>query len=132
MRRYLREVGAPALGDDGSKSPTISTPGSEEPSPAKSPTLSTSEAGSTEVPVSFVGNIPKVTGAEPGRPGLCQVHTEFISAKLDLGLTAKRIHQGDAMGAGLKHRLLDVDRPDSATLPNGKGVHGVNGSAAVD
>ena len=94
VRRYLRDAGAVAVSEEPSKSPPISTPG----------------PGGLEPPAAVVGKVPEVVCAEPGRPGLCEVHAEFIAAKLDLGLTAKRIHQDLVAEVGFSGGYQSVKR----------------------
>jgi len=110
VRRYLREAGAVAVSEEPSKSPTISTPGSEDDPPAKSPPISTPGTGTLKPPVAVADPVPEVVCAEPGRPGLCEVHAEFIAAKLDLGLTAKRIHQDLVAEVGFSGGYQSVKR----------------------
>lgn len=77
VRRYLHEA---------AKSPTISTPGSDEADDSKSPISTPGElTGATLV--------TQVLEAEAGRPSFCEPHRERISAKLELGLSAQRIYQ---------------------------------------
>ncbi len=102
-RRIARELGLDRktvrryLAARGSKSPTISTPGSEVP-------ISTpgDSAGS--------GVVTEALEAEAGRPSLCDVHAERISAKLDAGLSAKRIHQDLQSEIGFSGSYQSVKR----------------------
>ena len=89
VRRYLRGAGAKAAPTEASKSPTISTPGSAEPAESKSPISTAGSEGIAEV-------VPEqktrgVRGA--GRPGQCEVHSEYITQRLESGLSAQRIYQ---------------------------------------
>jgi transposase len=75
VRKYLQEL---------SKSPPISTPGSE-PADSKSPPIST--------PGDLALYSPPPPPGKPGRPSVCQPHAELITQMLHRGLTAQRIYQ---------------------------------------
>ncbi len=82
VRRYLKAA---------SKSPTISTPGSEVGSGPKSP-ISTSGAGNGSHLVAEALHAQRIESAA-GRPSLCERHRELIQSKLESGLSAQRIYQ---------------------------------------
>lgn len=73
----------------GSKSPTISTAGSEVVGEPKSPI---STAGNCAGPEVVTEALEKLR-VGPGRPSLCDPHREVIVGKLELGLSAQRIYQ---------------------------------------
>jgi len=77
VRRYLREA---------AKSPTISTPGSEEAESSKAPISTPGQATGSEL-------VTEALQAEVGRPSLCDPHRLRIETKLDAGLSAQRIYQ---------------------------------------
>lgn len=110
VRRYLRGTGPVATSEEPSKSSTISTPGSGEDPPPKSPPISTPGPGTLESAVPVAANRSEIDGAEPGRPGLCEPHAALIAAKLDLGLTAKRIHQDLIAEVGFQGGYQSVKR----------------------
>lgn len=92
VRRYLRTD---------SKSPTISTPGSEARAKQNSVSVSITElsgVGKENHLVSTLGElevspvVERVYG-KPGRPSHCAAHADSIRMKLELGLTAQRIYQ---------------------------------------
>ena len=103
VRRYLREA---------AKSPTISTPGSEEPESSKSPISTPGEATGTDL-------ITEALKAEVGRPSLCDPHRRGSSAKLDLGLSAQRIYQ-DLVAEVSIHRFLSVGQTVCPPTPPGR------------
>ena len=85
VRRYLAEA-------VNSKSPTISTPGSES---AQNQNHPFSIAGSDR---DFNATVPSVVPStssanRPGRPSKCEPHARLIEGKLELGLSAQRIYQ---------------------------------------
>lgn len=92
LRRIARELGVDRktvrryLAVEGSKSPTISTPGSEAGEEPKGTLSTPGDADGLE-------SVTEALGAEVGRPSLCDPHAERIAAKLDAGLSAKRIYQ---------------------------------------
>ena len=77
VRRYLAA---------GSKSPTISTPGSPEVAGSKSPISTAGEPAGADL-------VTAALEAEAGRPGFCDPHRARIGAKLEAGLSAQRIYQ---------------------------------------
>jgi len=77
VRRYFREA---------AKSPTISTPGSEEAESSKAPISTPGQATGSEL-------VTEALQAEVGRPSLCDPHRLRIETKLDAGLSAQRIYQ---------------------------------------
>jgi transposase len=92
VRRYLRAD---------SKSPPISTPGSEaEPKQNPAPVSSAEIAGEGKAShsISTLGVmevtpvVERVYG-KPGRPSICATHADSIRMRLELGLTAQRIYQ---------------------------------------
>lgn len=106
VRRYLRGAGAKAAPTGASKSPTLSTPGSAEPAESKSPISTAGSEGTAEV-------VPEqktrgVRGA--GRPGQCEVHSEYITQRMESGLSAQRIYQDLVSEVGFGGSYQSVKR----------------------
>lgn len=106
VRRYLRRDGAVADPPSPSKSPPISTAGSGGAGDPNSPIPT---AGPCE-PVEGPEAQPATPRAEPGRPGQCDSHAEFITAKLASGLTAQRIFQDLVSEVGFSGSYESVKR----------------------
>lgn len=106
VRRYLRGGGAEAAPTEGSKSPTISTPGSAEAGESKSPISTAGSEGSLEVVRKEEPRV--VRGA--GRPGQCEAHTEYITQRLESGLSAQRIYQDLVSEVGFSGSYQSVKR----------------------
>ncbi len=106
VRRYLRGDGSPTGLGAASKSPPISTAGSAEASDPKSPALT---VGSVPLPEVVAAPL-EARRSEPGRPGRCDAHAEFIAAKLASGLTAQRIYQDLVAEAGFSGSYESVKR----------------------
>lgn len=106
VRRHLRRNASATSPPDGSKSPTISTAGSEGLAD-QNPPIST--AGTEPSPGTVAPELPTPC-AEPGRPGRCDSHAEFIAAKLASGLTAQRIFQDLVSEAGFAGSYESVKR----------------------
>jgi transposase len=106
VRRYLRGEGSQRTPAEASKSPTISTPGSTELLESKSPISTAGSDGAAEV-VREVKNRP-VRGS--GRPGQCEAHTEFITQRLERGLSAQRIYQDLVSEVGFGGSYQSVKR----------------------
>jgi len=97
VRRYAKE---------GSKSPTISTAGSQGPTESKSPI---STAGNCIGPELVIEALDKLQ-PRPGRPSLCDPHREVILAKMDLGLSAQRIYQDLAQERAFRGSYESIKR----------------------
>ena len=106
VRRYLREGGSATADSSVSKSPPISTAGSDGPADPKSPI---STAGSGSPPEAVVTRVEALR-SEPGRPGRCDAHAECIAAKLETGLTAQRIFQDLVAEVGFSGSYESVKR----------------------
>ena len=78
VRRYAKS---------GSKSPSISTAGSEVVDESKSPISTAGNPAGAEVVTEALEKL----GVRAGRPSLCDPHREVIVAKLERGLSAQRI-----------------------------------------
>ena len=91
VRRYLRGGGTEGAPSEGSKSPTISTPGSE---------------GSPEV----VRKEEPLVVRSAGRPGQCEAHAEYITQRLESGLSAQRIYQDLVSEVGFGGSYQSVKR----------------------
>lgn len=78
------------------KPATHPTAGSEEPKPATSahPTAGSDSPGAAAEPAKPATDAPNPTaGFSPGPPSRCEPHRTTITAALERGLTAQRIHQ---------------------------------------
>jgi len=122
IRRYLRQPSDPAGPSQDPKSPTISTPGDDGSPQPKSPTISTagSLVSSTQSPATLATGLPEALPvdprpappavADPGRPGHCSPHAALITAKLETGLSAQRIHQDLVVEVGFTGSYQSVKR----------------------
>ena len=122
IRRYLRQSSDPAGPPQDPKSPTISPPGDDGSPQPKSPTISTagSLASSNQFPATLATGLPEALPvdprpippavADPGRPGHCSPHAALITAKLETGLSAQRIHQDLVVEVGFTGSYQSVKR----------------------
>jgi transposase len=122
IRRYLRQSSDPAGPSQDPKSPTILTPGDDGSPQPKSPTISTagSLVSSTQSPATLATGLPEALPvdprpappavADPGRPGHCSPHAALITAKLETGLSAQRIHQDLVVEVGFTGSYQSVKR----------------------
>jgi len=101
VRRYLTAA---------AKSPPISTPGSRE-AQSKSPPIST-PGDSSAPPGRVVGPelVAAALEAEAGRPSHCEAYRARIAAKLEVGLSAQRIHQDLVAEVGFSGSYQSVKR----------------------
>lgn len=107
VRRYLRGGAAQEAPAEASKSPTISTPGSEEVVDSKSP-ISTS--GSEETTAGVIEEEEGGEGRSAGRPSQCDVHAGYITARVEGGLSAQRIYQDLVSEVGFGGSYQSVKR----------------------
>ncbi|MEI8312840.1 MAG: helix-turn-helix domain-containing protein, partial [Verrucomicrobiota bacterium] len=106
VRRYLRATPSATAQGTPSKSPPISTPGSDAPPDPKSPI---STPGS-DLPSEVAATQLEALRSDPGRPGHCHAHAEFIAAKLASGHTAQRIYQDLVSEVGFTASYQSVKR----------------------
>ena len=106
VRRYLRGGGTEGAPSEGSKSPTISTPGSTEAGESKSPISTPGSEGSPEV----VRKEEPLVVRSAGRPGQCEAHAEYITQRLESGLSAQRIYQDLVSEVGFGGSYQSVKR----------------------
>jgi len=106
VRRHLRRFASDSGLCEPFKIPPISTAGSAGDSEPTSPISTAGPGGmgeSASVP-------PSTPGSEPGRPGHCTAHAEFITARLATGLSAQRIFQDLVAEAGFTGSYESVKR----------------------
>jgi transposase len=97
VRRYVRAIPSEA------KSPGASTPGSEQPSWQNPPLPTPGKNAASEL-------VAEALEVCLGRSSLCEAHADHIQAKLEAGLTAKRIHQDLASEKGFVGSYQSVKR----------------------
>jgi hypothetical protein len=102
-RAKSRPQNGAALSGSGTKSPTISTPGSPPATESKSPI---STLGSETGP----DLVTEALQVEAGRPSSCEPHRQLISDKLDTHLSARRIYQDLVIEVGFTGSYQSVKR----------------------